>query len=304
MIMDNHTPLLSVGMPAYNSEKDIRDAVDAILNQTFTDFELIISDNASTDNTQTICEEYAAKDSRIKYVRNATNVGASDNYNNVFKLSKGKYFKWASSNDYCAPSFFEKCIAQLELDPNIVLAAPKTRLYSHTIENHLDYKDNIATDSDDPVERMLHAIDNIRLNNAMNGVIRSSALRATPLIIPFFASDSCLVCELALHGKLIELPEPLFYRQMDEESSTSMQSEETMREHYQPNSKKPMRFQNWKIHKYYFDAVHRAKLSPSDTRKLYKELCRRMVWHKNMLLRDFLFWKPFRSKSTTDWKAL
>jgi glycosyltransferase involved in cell wall biosynthesis len=302
--MDNHKPLLSVGMPAYNSEQDIRDAIEAILNQTFTDFELIISDNASTDGTQSICEDYAQKDSRITYIRNDINLGASGNYNNVFKHSKGKYFKWASSNDYCSPTFFEQCIHALESDSDVAVAFPRTRLYSGSLENYSDYKDPVATSSANPMTRMLHVIDNIRLNNVMNGIIRSDALSKTPLIIPFFASDSCLMCELALYGKIVEIPEYLFYRQMDEESSTSMQDEETMLEHYQPGSKKPMRFQHWKIHNYYFAAIRRAKLPIGESLSIKKELYRRMVWHKNMLLKDFLFWKPFRSKSTTDWKAL
>ena len=118
--MANNNLLLSVGMPAYNSEQDIRDAIDSVLNQTFTDFELIISDNASTDSTQSICEEYASKDPRIQYVRNDENIGVTGNYNAVFKLSKGKYFKWASSNDYCAPSFFEQIINTLEMKPEAV----------------------------------------------------------------------------------------------------------------------------------------------------------------------------------------
>ena len=120
----------------------------------------------------------------------------------------------------------------------------------------------------------------------MNGVIRSEALKDTPLMIPFFGSDNCLMCELALHGKFTEIPEYLFYRQMDETSSTSMQDEATRIEHYQPNSTKPMRFQNWKVYLYYFAASHRAQLSANELIAIHKEIFRRMFWHKNKLIRD------------------
>jgi len=302
--MENSNLLLSVGMPAYNSELDIRDAIESILDQTFTEFELIISDNASTDSTQSICEEYAARDPRIQYIRNDENIGAADNYNAVFKLSKGKYFKWASSNDYCAPSFFEQCVNTLELNPDAVLVYPRTRLYSNDIANYFDYTDSLDTSSDSPKERMLHIIDNIRLNNIMNGVIRSDELSKTYLHLPFFASDSCLMCELALYGKFLEVPEYLFYRRMDEESSTSLQDEEALVEHFKPNSNKPMRFQNWRIHIYYFSAASKAGLGVADRLSTYFELLRRMYWQKNRLFRDFLFWKPFRTNTTDNWEEL
>ena len=151
---------------------------------------------------------------------------------------------------------------------------------------------------------MLHIIDNIRLNNIMNGVIRSDALRNTALIIPFYASDSCLMSELALHGKFLEVPEYLFYRRMDEESSTFMQDANIQMEHYQPNSKKPMRFQNWKRNLYYFAAARRSGMPPGELLLTYKELVRRMNWHRKSLLEDFLFWKSASSNSPTDWKAL
>ncbi len=302
--MKDKKPLLSIGMPAYNSERDICDAIDSVLNQTFTDFELIISDNASTDSTQSICEEYASKDPRIQYIRNNENIGVTENYNNVFKLSRGKYFKWASSNDYCAPSFFEQCVAALELRPDVVLVFPRTRLFSNRLENYFEYSDALSTFSDSPKERMLHTIDNIRLNNIMNGLIRSDALSKTYLNLPFFASDSCLMCELALYGKFLEVPDYLFYRRMDKESSTSMQNENALVEHFQPNSKKPMRFQNWRIHMYYFFATSKAELGPGESLSIYVELVRRMYWHKNRLFRDFLFWKPFRTNSTANWEGL
>ncbi len=88
-------PLVSIGIPVYNGGKYLEETLDSILNQTFTDFEVIVSDNASTDNTREIVEAYAAKDPRVRYYRNAENIGAAPNYNRTFELSRGKYFRLA-----------------------------------------------------------------------------------------------------------------------------------------------------------------------------------------------------------------
>ncbi len=120
-------PRVSVGLPVYNGENFIKDALDSILAQTFEDFELIISDNASTDGTQQICRQYTSKDQRIRYIRNDGNIGASKNFNQVFELSSGEYFKWIAHDDLCAPEFLERCVEVLDQDPSIVLcfARPK-----------------------------------------------------------------------------------------------------------------------------------------------------------------------------------
>lgn len=298
-------PILSVGMPAYNSEQDLETAINAILAQSFNDFELIISDNCSTDRTEEICQQFCLQDKRVKYHRNLTNVGASGNYNKVFELSSGKYFKWASSNDYCGPTFFERCIEALEHNPKAVLAYPKTRLYSGKLDNYFEYSENLSTTGmHSPAERMSFVIDQLRLNNIMNGIFVREVLAKTPLMIPFFASDSCLMAEVALHGEFEEVDDYLFYRQMDQESSTSMQDTKTLTEHYQPGSNKPMRFQNWKAYLFYLAAIKRSNLSKSDALEASKEVARRMFWHKDKLFKDFLFWKPFRSTTSTNWKEL
>ena len=108
-------------MPVFNGERYIKSAIDSILGQTYEDFELVISDNASTDNTQNICLDYKAQDSRIRYQRSKENVGAPPNYNRVFLLSKGQYFKWAAHDDVMAPTYLEKCMNVLENDSSIVL---------------------------------------------------------------------------------------------------------------------------------------------------------------------------------------
>src|SRR3954447_19823090 len=115
------SPLLTVGMPVYNAEQFLAKALDSFLDQTFKDFELLISDNASTDRTEEICRKYAARDRRIRYFRNAKNMGAGWNLRHVYSLAKqATYYKTAAHDDFLEPTFLEECIAALEADPGLI----------------------------------------------------------------------------------------------------------------------------------------------------------------------------------------
>ena len=96
-------PRVSIGLPVYNGDNYLAETLDSILAQTFTDFELIISDNGSTDRTEAICRRYAAQDHRVRYVRNPSNLGAARNYKRAFELARGEYFKWNGHDDPLAP---------------------------------------------------------------------------------------------------------------------------------------------------------------------------------------------------------
>ena len=115
--MNDKKPKVSIGLPVYNGEDFLAEALDSLLDQTYDDFELIISDNASTDSTADICTSYSAKDSRIRYLRSDVNLGAAVNYNLVFELATGEYFKWAAHDDICAPEFIGACVDILDRYP-------------------------------------------------------------------------------------------------------------------------------------------------------------------------------------------
>lgn len=119
--MSNNQPRLSIGLPVFNGDKFLNKAIDSLLAQTFEDFELIISDNASTDKTEEICRTYAEKDQRIRYYRNEKNIGCARNFNRVFKLSSAEYFKWAAHDDLHAPNFLMKCVEVLDQNPSVIL---------------------------------------------------------------------------------------------------------------------------------------------------------------------------------------
>jgi glycosyltransferase involved in cell wall biosynthesis len=235
-------------MPVYNGERFIEEAISSILDQTYRDFELIISDNASTDKTQQICEYYCQKDPRIKYYRNKKNLGAAWNYNNVYKLSIGKYFKWAAHDDVCAPTFIEKCVKELDKNESVVLCYPKTLI--------IDENSNVIKKD----SKSLHLIwgrpnkrfKNYLLNtggecNAVFGLIRSNALRKTLLIKDYVGADAILLGNLALLGKLYEAKEDLFYRRDHPGTSIRANPEASMVvQWYDPNKEIKIVFPQWR----------------------------------------------------------
>ena len=122
---------ITIGIPIYNGEKNLREKINSILNQDFDDFELIISDNASTDSTKKICGEFLTKDKRIKFFSHEKNLGANWNFNFILNKASGEYFMWTAADDKILPGFYEKNMETLEKDPNIVCSASQVKYFAH-----------------------------------------------------------------------------------------------------------------------------------------------------------------------------
>ncbi len=220
-----HKPRVSIGLPVYNGEQFVSEAIASLLAQTFTDFELIICDNASTDRTGEICTSYAARDPRVRYVRNPNNIGAGPNYNLAFELARGEYFKWASHDDVCAPRFLEQCVAVLDREPSVVLSYPQMvdidedgkTLPDRTI-SHIPRAERGA--SPKPHRRLRQLLRTDYTCEEVFGVVRSDVLRKTSLILSYTDSDRTLLGELALYGTFAEVPEMLFLHRMHKGMST------------------------------------------------------------------------------------
>lgn len=221
-------------MPAYNSAGTIGSTIEGILGQSFGDFELIISDNASTDQTRHVVEEFRSRDPRIRYERQSVNIGANANYSHVVRLARGELFKWCSSSDWCAPTFLERCMTELLAHDDTVLVAPRTRLFQGDPRTSQDYAFDIEILDEAPLERFARLYSTLRLNNAMNGLIRKSALLRTRLVESYLSADVVLMGHLALLGKFRLLPERLLYRRMEAAFATSLQDPEAVLKHHYP----------------------------------------------------------------------
>jgi len=159
-------PSISIGLPVYNGARFLPQALESLLGQSFSDIELIVSDNASSDSTQDICTEYAMHDARIRYVRQNVNIGAMRNWNFVAKQARGKYFKWSSASDYCAPDMLARCFAAMEAESDIVLCYGQTCLVDQETGELTEYTGNIEIMEDRPHERFSKLCGSLKLNNA------------------------------------------------------------------------------------------------------------------------------------------
>ena len=194
----SEAPAVTIGVPVYISEKFFPETLRSILAQTFTDFEVVIADNASTDGTQAICEDFARGDRRIRYIRRPHNLGLPRNYYSLVGLARGRYFKWSSSNDLIQPRFLEVCVPVLEANADVVLVYPRTRMFDASTGDVRDHVDNLDIRDDDPVARYRKCDDRLFMNNIVNGVIRTKALAASTLHRDYPSSDLALMPELAL----------------------------------------------------------------------------------------------------------
>jgi glycosyltransferase involved in cell wall biosynthesis len=217
--------LISIGLPVFNGGEHFSQTLDALMAQDYENFELIISDNASTDETKGICRHYEAKDSRIHYFRNEINVGAAKNFNRVFELSNGPYFMWAGDHDLWHPTFISKEIELLESEPSVVLAYSRTMTID-TDGNPMELApDRIDTRGMPRLTRYLYLIENLEWCNMIHGVIRRQALKQTMLFSNIFSPDLLLLAELSLQGAFAQLPETLFYRRLTRPSEDGKDAE-------------------------------------------------------------------------------
>lgn len=218
------SPKISLGVPVFNGETYLRSALDSLLAQTFLDFELIVSDNGSTDTTQEICEHYASLDARVRYVRQDRNRGASWNFNALFEMATGQYFKWAAHDDLCAPEYLEQCVAALDQDPRIVLAYPEMvdidrGGHSIRLRKPIQWLDMASPSSRFRDLSLLHPSHTCE---EIFGLIRSDVLKTTRLIGDYSDSDRTLLAELGLFGPFHEIPEVLFYHRLHPGSSVQV----------------------------------------------------------------------------------
>jgi glycosyltransferase involved in cell wall biosynthesis len=238
-------PPISIGIPVFNGERYLASAVEAFLGQTFSDFELIICDNASTDRTESIGRAFAARDRRVKYVRNATNIGSARNYRRVFELATGKYFRWHAADDLVAPDALARGYEILETQPDVVLAYARTVFIDEHGSRLTTYDDRVEALQNSPSERFIHVLTNLGYCNAMYGLVRADTLRKTRLLGVFVGSDICFHAELSLYGKFREVPEFLFMRRFHPEASSS-KSGEQLQQFYDPGQPSRPYLREWR----------------------------------------------------------
>lgn len=273
-------PLVSIGLPVYNGQPYLEETLHCLLGQTYREIEVLVSDNASTDGTESISRSIARRDSRVRYHRNERNLGASHNYNRAFQLASGKYFKWAAADDLCAPTLLERSIEVLENDELVVLCYPRTNIIDSRGSVVRPFDDNLDINCVSATERFKQAIRRTSECNAIFGLIRADALRHTPLIGNFIGSDICLLAELSLHGKFHELPDRLFFRREHPSASSSNRSIDDQLAFFDPTLRGKIVLPAWQRHWANVRAVGRSTISRRQKLALYWFLLRVLITYR------------------------
>ena len=212
-------PAVSIGLPVHNGERYIRQAVESVLAQTWSDWELIISDNGSTDATEAICTAYAAGDSRIRYYRYETNFGAAWNYNHVLSQACGPYFKWLAHDDVILPNYLAKCLetfAKAPLDVVLVFPSRQWMEPDGRVLGTPPIASQVGTPGDyhDLTLGRLLRLAGAEFPMLIFGLIRRETLLRTRGIGNFNAADLALSLELRLLGRFWQIAEPLYYQRL------------------------------------------------------------------------------------------
>ena len=251
---------------------------------------MIIADNASTDSTNEICNEYARRDPRIHYFRHPSNIGAPRNYSFLVGPARGRYFKWASGNDICDPSMLERCVRVLEQDGAAVVAYGATHLIDEYGAHIEHYTKDLALLDPRGSQRYRTLRQKQALNNAQNGVIRLDALRHTRLVGAYAGSDVTMMATLALMGRFVLLPEVLFHRRVSEGAFSGRMSKTTLGVFLDPTSRSTVRFDALRTHADHFLSILGAPISWLERLRALGVAAQYLVWGRQEVAREIREW--------------
>jgi glycosyltransferase involved in cell wall biosynthesis len=225
--MAGQVPLVTIGIPVFNGERYLAEAVRSAIDQDYPDIRVVISDNASTDGTPMIAAEMVAVDARISYLRQAVNIGPNANYNLLVREANGTYFKWLAADDRCHRTFIRRCVEILEADASVmVCGSAREEIDEHgrplgVRSEHLD-----LTGPSGPT-RFGRLLCTDRGHGLIYGVIRLSTLRTTGLLADYYGSERALLAELALLGQVVELDDMLWSSREHRTRSTYLRFDTT-----------------------------------------------------------------------------
>lgn len=290
-------PRVTVGLPVYNGQRYLRNTLDSLIGQTFQDFELVISDNASTDATEDICREYAAQDKRVQYLRNPANMGLAWNHNRLVGIASGDLFKWAGADDSYLPTYLARCVEALDGHPDAILAYPRSTAIDEHGHRLYDYSPEWELPYDSPAERLRWVIlkGGHWVNaDAVSGVIRVEALRKTRLLPPYLGGDKRPLGELSLLGKFIEVPEHLLFRRFHPGSSgmnnpsSSGYDERSVEWIAQTFKGSPLEgyFPSWLLLRDHLVTIWSCSLPIREKLRLTVDLPRACSWHRRWYLAE------------------
>jgi glycosyltransferase involved in cell wall biosynthesis len=193
-------PLVSIGVPTYNRADKLRHSIEFILAQDYSNIEVVISDNASTDDTPALCEQLCRRDNRIRYTRQKTNVGPIANYMAVLQAASGEMYMALADDDWLAPNYVSSCLETLLSNPDVVLVCGRSAMYRDGKFSHDAATTTLLDDS--PTDRVIHYYRTVAENGAFHGVVRRDALLRIPKLTTVMAGDWLWMAAIAYQGKI------------------------------------------------------------------------------------------------------
>jgi len=276
-------PAVSIGIPVYNGERYLKGALDSLLAQTFSDFEIVISDNASTDSTEAICRAYADRDARIRYHRNATNLGHTINTNQIVHMCRGEYYRQHHDDDLMAPECLKACVNALDARPDAVLVHTHTKTIDET-GSVIFGNEPVNYVLDDPrphvryekyMRQVFPHLPEHALLNICFALVRRDVLATTTLEGAYPHADRMMYGGLALYGAFAIVPEPLFLRRDHPNRSNRKMEDERVLSAWQATSN-ANRLLFMPRTQAFFDAVRWIRRAPISLAE--KARCLRVVY--------------------------
>jgi hypothetical protein len=285
-------PAVTIGIPVYNGERYLEEAIRSVLAQTREDLELVISDNASTDRTGEICADYAARDSRVRYFRNPANLGAAPNYNIVFEHARGRFFKWLAHDDCLTPTYVAKTTGVLEARPDVILC--------NSVVAYIDgagapiglYNSELGrTEAQTPAQRFATMV--LRSHSCVDffGMFRKSALEGSLLHGSFHGAARALLAQMCLRGRMIQIPAPLVQMREHENRYTRKHGRAGDRAAWHNTlMRHRVNFPTCRLYGEYVKMVRTSRLGPADRLRCYAVLARwwTLNWNAARALVDVL----------------
>ena len=232
--VESGAPLVSIGLPTYNGARYIRELLESLVAQDYPNLEILVSDNASTDGTEGIVREVAARDSRVTFERLSANLGAAANFHRVLTAARGTYFMWASDHDLWDPRYVASAVEALEADPGAVLAYAHTMFIDAAGRELGIMEDELDLDQVRPVDRYVSLIWKLTVCNAIYGVMRLSEVRQTSTRSPMPSLDHLVLAELALRGRFLQDPATLYFRRSNHPPETLIEARRRQAEALDP----------------------------------------------------------------------
>ncbi len=286
--MESSSPLVSIGLPVFNGSNFIEAAIESILSQSYSNLELIICDNASTDETVALCKRFVEKDPRVEYFRQEKNLGATRNFNSTFEKTRGKYFKWASHDDLLGPNYIADCVNFLEQHNDYIICWPHMDYVGIQGEFlHPQNVPNLSIQGPSFKQRIRTLFDFQKAGDdvipTIFALMRSDALRSTNLWQRFVSSEEILMLELLRQGKAKQLEQTAFFFRVHDDSA--FQKNRTPRERgkwFDTDKRTLLQLPVWYLLARYFSTISQSNISIFEKIGCYYEVVRRafLLWRR------------------------